>query len=107
METIAVVGIFAGTLSIIGYLPQIITSQKLKSMKEVSFLLLLLFTMSSLLWMIYGFYKMDLILGGLSTITFSMGMTLIIMKFVYEKEFLKYFSGQIKLKGKESIPQLN
>ncbi|HMB99749.1 MAG TPA: SemiSWEET family transporter [Flavobacteriaceae bacterium] len=99
MEIIAVVGIFAGTMSILGYLPQMVKSQKLKSMKEVSFLLLLLFTGSSLLWMIYGFYKTDLILGGLSTITFSMGLLLIIMKFVYEKKYLRYFSDQIELKG--------
>jgi MtN3 and saliva related transmembrane protein len=94
VEIISLVGIFAGTMSILDYLPQIIKSQKLKSMKEVSFLLLLLFTLSSLLWMTYGFYKADSILGGLSTITFSMGLMLIIMKFVYERKYMKYFSDQ-------------
>lgn len=99
MELISIVGIFAGSMSILGYLPQIIKSQKLKSMNEVSFLLLLLFTASSLLWMVYGFHKLDLILGGLSTITFSMGLLLITMKFVYAQKYLKYFTDKIEPKN--------
>ena len=74
VELISVVGTFAGTLSIMGYLPQIHKSLKLKSMNEVSLVLLLLFTLSSLLWTIYGFYNSDFILGGLSTVTFSMDL---------------------------------
>ena len=96
-----IVGTFAGTMSILGYLPQIIKSQKLKSMKEFSSLLLFLFTLSSLLWMIYGFYKLDFILGGLSSITFSMGLMLIIMKIVFEKKYLKLFQKTKELKAKE------
>ena len=90
VELISVVGTFAGTLSIMGYLPQIQKSLKLKSMNEVSLALLLLFTLSSLLWTIYGFYNSDFILGGLSTVTFSMGLILIIMKIIFGKK-IKYF----------------
>lgn len=106
MELISLVGVFAGSMSILGYLPQIIKSQKLKSMNEVSFLLLLLFTISSLLWMVYGLYKMDLILGGLSTVTFSMGLLLIIMKFVYEQKYMKYFTDKIESKNNKPMLQL-
>lgn len=102
MEMIAMVGISAGTMSILGYMPQIIKSQKLKSMKELSFLLLLLFVSASFLWMVYGFYRTDLILGILSTITFSMGSALIVMKFSYERKFQSYYSVLVELRNKKS-----
>ncbi len=86
LELITVVGTIAGSVAILGYVPQIHKSQKSKSMKEVSTLLLMLFTLSSFLWTVYGFHEGDYVLGGLSMITFSLGTALISMKIVYEKK---------------------
>ncbi|HET6517305.1 MAG TPA: SemiSWEET family transporter [Nitrosopumilaceae archaeon] len=91
MEAITMVGLSAGVIAILGYLPQIFKSFTLKKMDEVSVWLMILFMTSSLLWTIYGFYKQDIILSGLSSVTFSLATTLIVMKMIFEKRFSNNF----------------
>ena len=91
VEIISLIGLSAGIIAIFGYLPQIHKSFSLRKMDEVSAWLMILFMTSSFLWMIYGIYKDDMILAGLSTVTFLLAMTLIIMKMIYEKKISSDF----------------
>ena len=91
VEFISLIGLSAGIIAILGYLPQIHKSFSLKKMNEVSVWLMILFMSSSFLWAIYGIYKEDLILAGLSTVTFTLAATLIIMKMIYEKKIPNNF----------------
>lgn len=84
-EFVSFIGLSAGVVAILGYLPQIHKSFSLKKMSEVSVWLMILFMTSSLLWTVYGLYKEDIILAGLSAITFILATILIIMKIFYEK----------------------
>lgn len=86
MDSISLVGITAGTIAILGYLPQIHKSHKMKEMKDLSIWLMVLFTASSLLWTVYGILKYDFVLFCLSSVTFSLSLILITMKLLYEKK---------------------
>ena len=86
VEFISLIGLSAGVIAILGYLPQIHKSFSLKKMDDVSVWLMILFMSSSFLWTIYGIYKEDIILAGLSSVTFTLATILIIMKMIYEKK---------------------
>jgi len=49
-----IVGFIAGTLTLIGYLPQAIKTMRTRRTKDVSLLAFTLIFASALLWMIYG-----------------------------------------------------
>ena len=49
-----VIGIIAGTLTTISFIPQIIKIYKTKNAKDLSVLMFLIFSLGVLLWLIYG-----------------------------------------------------
>ena len=51
-----IIGYIAGILTLINMLPQVMKSYKTKSVEDVSFLMVLSFTLSMLLWVIYAIF---------------------------------------------------
>ena len=56
MDTIALAGYLAGTLTTISFVPQVIRTWKLKETKDFSLAMLLLFAAGMLLWTVYGIW---------------------------------------------------
>ncbi|EFA72703.1 SemiSWEET transporter [Cylindrospermopsis raciborskii] len=54
MDFVNIVGLAAGTLTTIAFLPQMLQTWKTKSAKDVSFAMLITFMIGLLLWFIYG-----------------------------------------------------
>lgn len=54
MNRIEIVGIVAGVLSCTTFLPQVVKTYKSKSTKDVSFVMFIIATLSTVLWLIYG-----------------------------------------------------
>lgn len=71
MDFITVLGLAAGSLTTIAFLPQMFQTWKTKSAKDVSFVMLITFMSGLFLWLIYG-----IILGALPIILAN-GVTLI------------------------------
>lgn len=57
---IDIIGIIAGILIIISFIPQLITIIKNKSAKDVSVPMYLILLIAQILWMVYGILKFDL-----------------------------------------------
>ncbi len=57
MEPIEILGMVAGTLSSITFLPQVIKTWQTKSTKDISLWMFLLVTSSVVLWLVYGIIK--------------------------------------------------
>lgn len=70
MDFITILGLFAGTLTTIAFLPQMFQTWKTKSAKDVSFVMLITFMCGLFLWLIYG-----IILGAIPIIMAN-GVTL-------------------------------
>ncbi|MEA5579606.1 SemiSWEET transporter [Anabaena sp. UHCC 0451] len=70
MDFITILGLFAGTLTTIAFLPQMFQTWKTKSAKDVSFVMLITFMCGLFLWLIYG-----IILGAVPIIMAN-GVTL-------------------------------
>lgn len=60
MEGIEILGMTAGTISSITFLPQVIKTWQTKSAKDISVWMFLLVTLSVVLWLVYGIYKQSI-----------------------------------------------
>jgi MtN3 and saliva related transmembrane protein len=70
MDFITILGLVAGALTTIAFLPQMFQIWRTKSAKDVSYVMLIIFMSGLLLWLIYG-----IILGALPVILAN-GVTL-------------------------------
>ena len=70
MDFITILGLAAGVLTTIAFLPQMLQISQTKSAKDVSYVMLIVFMSGLLLWLVYG-----IILGALPVILAN-GVTL-------------------------------
>lgn len=54
MDSIDLVGTFAGTLTTLSFLPQVLQTWRTRSTRDISLLMFLLFSVGVFLWLIYG-----------------------------------------------------
>ena len=60
MKLITILGLFAGILTTISFLPQVIKIWKTKSGKDVSFGMVCTYIAGACMWLVYGFISKDL-----------------------------------------------
>jgi MtN3 and saliva related transmembrane protein len=66
-----IVGIAAASLTMAGFVPQIIKMWKTRSVKDVSGITLVQFSVGSTLWMLYGIHLRDFIIIGANAISLA------------------------------------
>jgi MtN3 and saliva related transmembrane protein len=74
MRFITILGLVAGALTTIAFLPQLIQTWQSKSAKDVSLGMLIVFSTGVFLWLVYGFYiqSLPIILANLLTLIFNL-----------------------------------
>ena len=74
MNLITILGLVAGTLTTLAFLPQLLKIWQTKSAKDISFNTLIVFNLGIFLWLIYGIYlnALPIILTNLFTLIFNM-----------------------------------
>ena len=74
MDFITILGLVAGALTTIAFLPQLFKTWKSKSAKDVSLETLAIFSLGVFLWLIYGIYlhALPIILANLLTLIFNL-----------------------------------
>lgn len=80
------IGIIAALLTSTGFIPQIIKTLAIKETKDISLMMLLIISLGTLLWIIYGLSIGDTIVTIANLITFTTTITLLIMKKIYNGE---------------------
>lgn len=78
-----VIGLVAGVCTTIAFLPQVIQVWKLRSARDISLGMYIVFCIGVLLWLIYGFliFSFSLILANL--ITFILAFIILLMKIIW------------------------
>lgn len=84
MEFFDIIGLIAGTLTTISFLPQVHKSFKTKSVKDFSWLYLLIFGSGVLFWFIYGLSLNSIPILLANIVTFSLVLGLVFMKVKYK-----------------------
>ena len=88
METLTsmdLLGLVAGTLTTIAFVPQLIKVWTSKSAKDISYVMFILFVTGIVLWEIYGWgiHSFPVIL--FNVITFVLGITILVLKFIFDR----------------------
>ena len=73
-------GISAGILTTISFLPQVIKTWKSRSAKDLSLMMLLLLMLGVVLWLIYGLLVMDAAIIYTNSMVLAMSMVMLFFK---------------------------
>jgi MtN3 and saliva related transmembrane protein len=84
MDYVQLIGILAGTLTTIAFLPQVIKTWRTKSAKGLSLGMFSVFCTGVSLWLIYGFLIHDLPMILANIITLVLAITLLVFKFRFK-----------------------
>ncbi len=79
MQAIEILGLVAGTITSITFLPQVVKIWQTKSAKDLSLMMLLLLMLGVVLWLIYGLVVMSAAI--IYTNSMVLGMSLIMLYF--------------------------
>lgn len=84
MDYISAIGLIAGALTTISFLPQVIKTWKTKSAKDISLGMFMIFCTGVLLWLIYGFMVEDIPIIVANIFTFSLASTILYFKLTFK-----------------------
>lgn len=84
MNIVTIIGLLAGSLTTIAFLPQVIKTWKTKSTKDVSLIMFLTFCTGVSLWIVYGFLEKDLPVLMANIVTFLLASIILGFKLKYK-----------------------
>jgi MtN3 and saliva related transmembrane protein len=80
-----VVGMAAGTLTTLAFLPQVLKIYRTKSARDVSYLMFLIFSTGVLLWLIYGILIGSAPIIAANVVTLGLAIIVIALKVRYHR----------------------
>ena len=80
MNSVSILGLFAGSLTTIAFLPQVIKTWKSRSAKDLSLGMFSIFTLGVALWLAYGILINDLPVILANVVTLILASTLLFFK---------------------------
>ncbi|MBU7581358.1 MAG: SemiSWEET family sugar transporter [Nostoc sp. TH1S01] len=84
MDFLTILGLVAGALTTIAFLPQMFKTWKTKSAKDVSFVMLITFMSGLLLWLVYGIALQALPIIIANAISFIFNLIILCLKLRYK-----------------------
>jgi MtN3 and saliva related transmembrane protein len=80
---VTAIGLLAGTLTTVSFLPQLLHTIRCRSAKEISYSMLVAFTTGVTLWLIYGIFLGALPIILANAVTLALIVTILILKVYY------------------------
>jgi MtN3 and saliva related transmembrane protein len=74
-------GLFAGTLTTLSFLPQVIRTLKTRHAGDLSAAWLLIFGLGTFTWLVYGVLRSDIAVAAANAVTFVLVVVLIAAKY--------------------------
>jgi MtN3 and saliva related transmembrane protein len=84
MEINELIGLAAGTLTTVSFVPQVLQTWKSRSAKDISLGMFLLFSLGVTLWLIYGFGISSTPVILANAITLVLALSILLMKIVFK-----------------------
>ena len=84
MSYVTVLGLLAGTLTTISFIPQVLKVIQSKSTRDISLLMFLAFSAGVFSWLLYGIMINDMPVIIANAITFILAMIILIYKIKYK-----------------------
>jgi MtN3 and saliva related transmembrane protein len=86
IDVITTLGLTAGALTTIAYLPQLIKTWQSKSAEDLSWGMLITLCVGIILWLIYGVIVQDIPLIAANLATFAFASVILFLKIRYKPE---------------------
>ena len=86
LSSIDFLGLIAGTLTTIAFVPQLLRVWNTKSAKDISYVMFILFITGIVLWEVYGWGIHSIPVILFNVITFFLGLTILILKFIFDSK---------------------
>ncbi len=83
---ITTLGLIAGVLTTIAYLPQLIKTWQTKSAHDLSWSMLTVLCTGIILWLVYGFYIQNIPIIAANIVTFLFTSMILVLKIKYKQE---------------------
>ncbi len=84
-ETVEAIGLGAGTLTTLSFLPQLVTTYRKRSAKDLSWGMLLAFSGGVILWLVYGMALRALPIILANAVTLSLLVAIMTMKLRFSR----------------------
>lgn len=84
MELVTIIGLMAGFLTTISFLPQVIKTWRSQSAKDLSLSMFLSFCIGVFLWLVYGVLQTDIPIILSNLITLILAGTILFFKLTYK-----------------------
>ena len=84
MDSTTLIGYFAGFLTTIAFVPQVLKTWKSKSASDLSLWMFLVFSLGVLCWLIYGILLAEVPIVFWNTVTLILALALLIMKLKFD-----------------------
>ena len=84
MKLVEILGLAAGTITSITFLPQVIRIWKTRSVKDISFLMMLLLILGTSLWLTYGLLLKDTAIIYTNVMVLVMSLVMFYFKIKYK-----------------------
>jgi MtN3 and saliva related transmembrane protein len=78
-------GLLAGSITSLGFIPQLVKGYRTKKLDDVSYLMPVILGCGMLLWLIYGIFINDLPIIAANIFGIGCNISLVVLKKVYEK----------------------
>ena len=85
MEPVQLLGLLAGTLTTIAFVPQVVKTYKSRSAKDLSLGMFTIFCTGTALWLSYGIIRSDVPVISANALTLALSMVLIYFKLKYKE----------------------
>lgn len=85
---IDLIGYAAATMTTVSFLPQLIRVVRLRSAREISLIMFLVFSCGTFAWMVYGFLSHSPPVWIANIVTFVLSMSILIMKLRFDRREL-------------------
>ena len=82
-EWVTLLGLTAGVLTTLSFLPQLLKAWKSRSTRDISLGMFAMFCTGVFLWIVYGFLVGDLPVVVANTVTFLLAVTILLLKLRY------------------------
>ncbi len=87
--TIDAIGYMAATMTTVSFLPQLIRVVKLRSARDISLTMFLVFSTGTFFWLMYGLLSHSAPVWIANAVTFVLSMSILILKLRFDRNALR------------------
>lgn len=92
-DTINFIGYIAATCTTLSFLPQLVRVLRLRSARDISLSMFLVFSVGTVLWLTYGLLAHSKPVTAANAVTLALSVSILILKLRFDRNAVKEVTG--------------